>query len=59
MYINVPQLSLFLQQYDPHKSYYFGRWPGMQRGGEANVKVIAPVRHRLSMVDDSRSLLNL
>ena len=39
MYVNVPRLSQFLQQYDPNKPYYFGKWPRMQRGGEANVKV--------------------
>ena len=27
VYINVPKLSRFLQQYDPRKPYYVGKWP--------------------------------
>ena len=54
MYVNVPQLSQFLQQYDPHKPYYLGRWPRMQRGGEASIEASAPVRTQAFYVDDSR-----
>ena len=28
MYVNVPALGRLLRQYDPHKPYYIGRWPG-------------------------------
>ena len=33
MYINIPQLSELLQQFDPHKPYYIGKWPKKQRKG--------------------------
>ena len=40
VYLNeIPQLSQFLQQYDSHKPYYLGKWPGKQRGGEVEVVV--------------------
>ena len=26
VYINIPELSHLLQQYDPHQPYYIGRW---------------------------------
>ena len=39
VYVNVPQLSHFLQQYDSHKPYYLGKWPGKQRGGEVEIVV--------------------
>ena len=26
VYVNVPKLSRLLQQYDPHKPYYIGKW---------------------------------
>ena len=27
VYVNVPKLSHLLQQYDPHKPHYIGKWP--------------------------------
>ena len=39
MYINIPQLSQYLLQHDPHKPYYIGKWPGRKRGGYMNVQV--------------------
>ena len=27
VYVDVPKLSHLLQQYDPHKPYYVGKWP--------------------------------
>ena len=38
VYVNVPQLSKLLQQYDPHQPYYLGKWPGKKRN-ETNVVV--------------------
>ncbi|XP_065898656.1 beta-1,3-N-acetylglucosaminyltransferase lunatic fringe-like [Dysidea avara] len=41
VYVNVPQLSKLLQQYDPHQPYYLGKWPGKKRN-ETNV---VPILH--------------
>ena len=27
IYVNIPQLSQLLQQYNPEKPYYIGNWP--------------------------------
>ena len=39
VYVNVPQLSHQLQQFDPHKPYYIGKWPGMARKNQSFVNV--------------------
>ena len=39
VYVNVPQLSKLLQQYDPHQPYYIGKWPSKKRGGAVDVPV--------------------
>ena len=39
VYVNIPQLSQHLQQYDPHKPYYIGKWSGSKHRGLPNVHV--------------------
>ena len=34
-YVNVPQLSHFLQKYDSHEPHYIGKWPGYERNETA------------------------
>ena len=40
MYVNVLQLSQFLQLYDPHKPYYIGKWPISMRTGLSNLNEV-------------------
>ena len=39
IYVNILQLNQLLQQYDPHKPYYVGKWPANKRHGAVNVPV--------------------
>ena len=47
MYVNIPQLSHLLQQYDSHKPYYIGKWAKFFWG--KNIIVSAHLPHSCSM----------
>ncbi|XP_065898738.1 beta-1,3-N-acetylglucosaminyltransferase manic fringe-like isoform X2 [Dysidea avara] len=41
VYVNVPQLSKLLQQYDPHQPYYLGKYPQLHRRYNMPIKATA------------------